>query len=455
MNFRFRIPWSSPAVFAVSFALLIGTGALALALPAASEQAGHIPLIDALFQSTSAVCVTGLATLDIGTRLSLFGEITIIVLIQLGGLGVMTYSLLLVMLVQASGSPDQREWLANVITKDRKLSPKTMFRWIIKLVFLTEIVGALVLWTAFSHDYGLARGLYFALFHAVSAFCNAGFSLFSTSLMAYRDDAVVNLTVMLLIIIGGLGFIVTFELWRWMTGRRRWFKLLLQTKLVVFVTAMLIVGGAAAFLLLEWSNTLRSMAWPARLLPSFLQSVTARTAGFNTVDIGALTNSTLLVLLLLMFVGAGPGSTAGGVKVTTLGVLVIAVLARLRGAYRPQAWNRGVRGDTIARAAALFTGAMIIVMLGTFLLQITELADLPHAQTRGRFLELLFEATSAWGTVGLSTGVTPGLSTAGKFVIIALMFVGRVGPLTLAATLLGRVRRRAELYYPEEDVMIG
>jgi trk system potassium uptake protein TrkH len=156
-----------------------------------------------------------------------------------------------------------------------------------------------------------------------------------------------------------------------------------------------------------------------------------------------------------MFVGAGPGSTAGGVKVTTLGVLVIAVLARLRGTYRPQAWNRSVRGDTIARAAALFAGAMIIVMLGTFLLQITELADLPHAQTRGRFLELLFEATSAWGTVGLSTGVTPGLSTAGKFVVIALMFVGRVGPLTLAAILLGGVRRQAELHYPEEDVMIG
>lgn len=455
MTLRLRIAWSSPVLFVLSFAFAISIGTVFLALPAAGAGGIGVPPIDALFQSTSAVCVTGLVTIDIGTRLTLPGQIAVMTLIQLGGLGIMTYSLLLVTLVQRRGSPDQGEWLANVFTRDRKLHPARMLRWIVKLVFLTEIAGALVLWPIFSHGHGVLGGLYRAAFHAVSAFCNAGFSLSSTSLMAYRDHPIVNVTFMLLIFIGGLGFVVTFEVWRWMTGRRQWFKLLLQTKLVLFMSGLLILGGACSLFLLERGNVLKGLPWSSCVWVSLFQSVTARTAGFNTVDIGTLTNGSLLVLISLMFVGAGPGSTAGGVKVTTLGVLLIAVLARLRGTYKPQAWNRSVGGDTIARAVALFAGAMVIVMVGSFLLQITELGSLLHGQARGRFLELLFEATSAWGTVGLSTGVTPALSSAGKLVIIAIMFVGRVGPLMLAALLLGRARRRVEMYYPQEDVMIG
>jgi trk system potassium uptake protein TrkH len=439
----------------VSFASLIGIGTLCLSLPVASSDRTTLPVVDAVFQSTSAVCVTGLSTIDVGTKLSLFGQLVILVLMQLGGLGVMTYSLLLVTLVQKAGSPDQREWLANVITSDRKLPPQRMLMWIFKLVFVSELIGALVLAAAFWRNHGPLRSVYLAVFHAVSAFCNAGFSPFSTSLVAYRDDPVVNLTIMALIITGGLGFIVTFELWRWMTGHRRWFKLLLQTKLVVFMTACLIIFGMAAFLLLELGNTLRGTAWSTRLWTSAFQSVTARTAGFSTVNIGDLTNGTLVVLIPLMFVGAGSGSTAGGVKVTTAGVLLFAVLSRLRGTFKPQAWNRSISLDTVARAAALFAGAAILVMMGTFVLQITELGDLPHAASRGMFLDILFEATSAWGTVGLSTGITPTLTTAGRLVIIMLMFVGRVGPLTFAAILISRARPRAEVYYPEENVMIG
>jgi trk system potassium uptake protein TrkH len=221
------------------------------------------------------------------------------------------------------------------------------------------------------------------------------------------------------------------------------------------MTASLIVFGMVAFLLLESGNTLKDAGWTSRLWTASFQSVTARTAGFSTVNIGELRNGTLVVLILLMFVGAGSGSTAGGVKVTTLGVLLAAVLARLRGTFKAQAWNRSIGLDTIARAAALFTGAAILVMVGTFVLQITELGDVPPTASRGMFLDILFEATSAWGTVGLSTGITPTLSTVGRLVIITLMFVGRVGPLTLAAILISRARPRVELYYPEEDVMIG
>jgi len=455
IRLSYRISWSSPALFAVSFAALIALGTLCLSLPFAGVDGEGLSFIDALFQSTSAVCVTGLSTVDIGARLTLFGELTIMTLFQLGGLGVMTYSLLLVTLVQKRGSPDQQDWLANVFTGDRRLHPRRMLRWIITMTAVAELVGALVLWIVFVEREGPLRSFYLAIFHSISAFCNAGFSPFSTSLIGYRYNVTVNLTMMALIITGGLGFIVTFELWRWITGHRHWFKLLLQTKLVLSVTALLIASGMLMFLLLEAHNVLKDFSWPSRVLASAFQSVTARTAGFNTVDIGSLTNGTLLVLILLMFIGAGPGSCAGGVKVTTVGVLMLAVLARIRSTAKPQAWSRSVPGDTIARAAALLAGGMMIVMIGTLLLQITELGGLPHSQARGGFLDLLFEATSAWGTVGLSTGITPSLTTAGRCVIICLMFVGRVGPLTLAAILLGRRRRRAEVYYPEEDVMIG
>jgi len=453
--FHARVHWSSPGVFVASFAGLIGVGMVILRLPVSGAGGAHVPLVDALFQSTSAVCVTGLAAIDIGTRLATFGQVTILSLIQLGGLGIMTYSLLLVTFVQRRGSPDQREWLANVITTDRKLPPARMLRWIVFSTFSVEAVGALVLWLAFWRDLGPGEGAYFSVFHAISAYCNAGFSLFSTNLMGYRDDALVNVVVCLLIVIGGLGFIVTFELWRWMTGRRRWFKLLVQTKLMLVMTTVFILGGATIILLFEFSHAFAPFGWKARILGSFFQSITARTAGFNTLDIGRLVTPTLLVLIALMFVGAGSGSCAGGVKLTTFGVLIMMVLSRLKGSPRPQVWHRSVPIATVGRAGALLSGAVLIIMLGTLALHITEGWGLQQGVPRGMFLDLLFETTSAWGTVGLSTGITPRLTSAGKIVLVAVMFIGRVGPLTLVAVLLRRIEQRAGITYPEEDVMVG
>ena len=453
---RFRLSWASPGVFAGSFALLILAGSLLLWLPVSVRGPG-LPYLDALFQSTSAVCVTGLATVDIGTRLSLAGQWVILALIQIGGLGIMTYSLLLVTIVQRSGSPDQSEWLANVFTSDRRLPPRRMLRWIFLVTAVCEAVGALLLTFAFLRQHQqLSDAAFDGVFHAVSAFCNAGFSTFSYSLLPFRDDLLVNVIVMVLIVTGGLGFIVTFELWRLVTGRRRWFKLLLQTKLVLFATLILILSGAVAIFVLEMYGVFGGLGLKSRVLASLFQSVTARTAGFNTVDIAALSNDTLMILIVLMFIGAAPGSCAGGVKVTTVGVLVLSVFARIHDRPKPEAWNRSVPGDTIARAAALFFGAMLLIAVGTLALQLTELAGVTVEASRAKFLPLLFEVTSAFGTVGLSTGITPTLTPAGKIVIIGIMFVGRVGPLTLAATLIGKAsRRRAALMYPEEDLMIG
>jgi trk system potassium uptake protein TrkH len=274
--------------------------------------------------------------------------------------------------------------------------------------------------------------------------------------MPFRDNVFINITTMALIIAGGLGFIVTFEVWRLATRQRRWFKLLLQTKLMLFGTLILIVVGAALIFVFETGGSFRGMSIGSQVLASFFQSVTARTAGFNTVDIGALSNSTLMVLILLMFIGAGPGSCAGGVKVTTVGILVLAVTSRLQEKPKAQAWNRSIPADTIRRAAALFAGSIFIILLSTLALQVTELAGASVEQARAFFLPLLFEVASAWGTVGLSTGVTPGLSAAGKIIVIGVMFIGRVGPLTLAAVLIGRGHSsRSGFVYPDEDVMIG
>jgi trk system potassium uptake protein len=447
------LTWSSPVLFVISFAVTIFIGSLLLWLPAAHSSGESLPFIDALFQSASAVCITGLVTINVGTDLSRFGQIVVLCLFQIGALGIMTYSLSIVGVVQRRSSPDQNVWFANVFTKDRKLPPSRMLRWIITLMIVVEVLGALSMWAVFSRDYDTAQALYMGVFHSISAYSNAGFSLFSDNLASYRNSLPMNLIVCAMITIGGLGFVVTFESWRSLTGRRRWFKLLLQTKLVLAAYGVLFLSGVLFILLFESQGLLKGEPIGSRILTAVFQSTT-RTAGFSTVDIGSMTDASLLVMMVLMFIGGAPGSTAGGIKVTTAAVLLMSVLSRYRSGGRPQVFNRSIPIDTITRAAVLVVGGVVIVMTGMILLQVTEMWGVSHTQTRGVFLELLFETVSAFGTVGLSTGITPSLSTAGKSIIIVLMFVGRVGPLTLAAILLGS-RRSSHVKYPEEDVMIG
>jgi trk system potassium uptake protein TrkH len=288
----------------------------------------------------------------------------------------------------------------------------------------------------------------------VSAFCNAGFSLFAESFVPYQGDLMLNLVLGFLIISGGIGFLVLSELKRhFPVNHRTWSRLSLHSKMVLAVTFALLISGTLLILGTEWHNTLAPLSWPGRVLAGFFQAVTARTAGFNTLSIGDLANETLFLLILLMFIGASPGSCGGGVKTTTLGSLIALGLSRLRGYDVPQVFYRTISQESVGRAISIVILSMAVVTAGTMVLLATELGDIAHPQSRGKFLELLFEVVSAFGTVGLSTGVTPGLSTAGKLVITMIMFLGRLGPLVIAVA-VSRTRS-SRYHYAEEAVMVG
>jgi trk system potassium uptake protein TrkH len=434
-----------------SFFALIAAGACLLKLPVAAPAGQPIGWIDAAFTATSAVCVTGLAVRDTGTGFTGFGQTVILLLIQLGGLGIMTFWLLVFWLLRGRVS------LAFRSVFERTLAGAVGDRFwpVLKLVFLftlaCEGAGALALFLRFLPEMGAGRALWHAVFHAVSAFCNAGFGLRPDNLMAYAGDLTVNLTVMALIVLGGLGFITVHDL----TSLRRGRRLSLHSKLVLSVSAVLVVLGAVAFWLLEAGHALAGMSPRQQVLASLFQSVTPRTAGFNTVDIGALLPGTLFLLCLLMFVGGSPGSCAGGIKTTSLGVLVLAAWSRFRGGTHSNAFHRSLDAETVANALAVAAGGLVVQIAGLFAVLVAQQAVGPGAGGGpGLFLASFFETISALGTVGLSTGLTPHLTPAARVVIILLMFVGRLGPLTVAAA-LAVPRPSRDWEYPEEGVMVG
>ncbi|AKJ65014.1 TrkH family potassium uptake protein [Kiritimatiella glycovorans] len=436
------------------FALLIVLGTLALSLPAATLAEGRLALEDAVFTATSAVCVTGLVVRDTALDFTLYGQLVILALIQVGGIGIMSISTLFLLLVRRRTGMTERVVLRDFYTHTGEYSSKAILIHVTKFTFAAETLGALLLYGRFMNGYPPHQALYLSVFHSVSAFCNAGFSLFSDSFINYVDDPVVNLTLAGLIIAGGLGFLVVAEL---QAGARRkphrWRRLSLHTKLVLTSTAVLIAAATTLIFSMERGNTLLPLEPADRLMASFFQAVSCRTAGFNTLDIGGMTNETLFSLMILMFIGAAPGSCGGGIKVTTAAVLVMLGWFSLRGRTSPRVFRRTIPEESVYRALSLFIVGIVVVAAGTVALQITELAGVPHSESHGRFLELAFEAVSAFGTVGLSTGLTASLSAAGKGVITILMFVGRLGPLAIA---LAISRSRPAYYrYAEETIMIG
>lgn len=433
-------------------AIFVGAGLLTLP-PMAAPGTPPVGFVDALFTATSAVCVTGLTTLDTATRWSPLGQATILALIQLGGLGIMTYSTILVLLVRGRftvrGRLTMRDTLGGASAADLKRLIATVF----VSTFAIEGVGAALLAARFLLEMPPAQAVWVALFHAVSAFCNAGFSLFSGSFTAYVADPVVNLVVPALILLGGVGFLVIAEVWERRERRERVKELSLHTKLVVTTSGLLIAIGMVGFLLLEQDNTLAPLGWPAKLMAAWFQAVTPRTAGFNTIDYSRLANPTLFFTILLMFIGASPGSTGGGIKTTSAAILWGIVRSQFTGDDRVHLFRRAVPREVVGRAVTIAAASALAVAAVTLGLQITEAADAPTGARRGLFLELLFEAVSAFGTVGLSTGVTPRLSEAGKLLLILMMYVGRVGPLTLTLGLSRRPRGRFQ--YSEEPVVVG
>jgi len=430
-----------PLILAVLYAVLVVVGAGMLMLPLSHRSA--ISWSDALFTSTSAVTVTGLAVLDTGADLTGFGQAVLAVLIQLGGLGLMTFA---VLILGALGLPlgiTGNLYLREDLNQTSAYQLSKLVVTMLKVVLICEVSGALLLALTFVPQFGIWRGLWESAFHSISAFNNAGFSTFPDGLMAYATDPVVNTVIPALFIVGGIGYVVLRDMFT-QPSPRNWS---LHTKIMLLGTAILIPWSVGMFAFLEWSNpdTLGQFdSTLARLTVSWFQGVTTRTAGFNTIDISALHDDTSILLISLMLIGGGPTSTAGGIKVTTFVVMILATIAFFRRQTQLHAFGRSIGLEQVLKVMALTSISMGVVFVGIFLMT---------ASHEGHFLEISFEVASAFGTVGLSRGYTDDLSGFGRAVIIAIMFLGRVGPLTLGFFLATRTTPRVR--YPEGRVYLG
>ena len=433
------------------FAGTILVGSLLLFLPVSSADS-PISYLDALFTATSAVCVTGLIVVDTGTAFSTFGQIVILVLIQLGGLGIMTFATLLLVLAGARLTVSHRLGLDQSFTTGGGMSSSTLLLAVIGMTLVIELIGGLLMFPHFNARFPTGEAAWHSAFHSVSAFCNAGFSTFPDSLESFNGSPTLILTFGALIIFGGLGFIVIAELLSRATGRTN--RLSLHTKICLSLSAGLIVLGAVAFLVQEWNASLSEGAPGFKIVNAFFQSVTCRTAGFNTTPQRELTEVSLLLTMALMFIGGCPGSTAGGIKVTTIAIVFLTVYSRFRGRRSVSAFKRSINNESIIRAVSVFILASLIVLILFGGLMLAWEQTVRHTLSHGWFADNLFETVSAFGTVGLSLGLTPDLTPPGKIIIVVAMFIGRVGLLTLAFA-FARPRARGELTYAEETVMVG
>ncbi len=437
----------------LSFLIIILVGTFLLSLPYAAR-AKAASFIDALFTATSAVCVTGLIVLDTGGFYSSFGQVIILILIQVGGLGIMTFSVFFYLLLGRSiGFRDRR-----IIQDTFSQFPIRNLYVLLKSVFLytivIECVGALFLFIGWRDHFSPVTALFFSLFHAISAFCNAGFSLFADSFVGFRDNILINLSISSLIVLGGIGFIVLKEMVEGGLRRRFPRRISLHSKVVLTTTAALIALGTLFIFFIERDNSLMKVPLGQQILISYFQSVTSRTAGFNTIPMVGLSNATLFMLIILMFIGASPGSCGGGIKTTNLATLISMALNRYRGRDRANLFKRTIPQETVARSISIILASGLAVVIITIFLLVTQLGDISHTESRGLFLEYLFETVSAFGTVGLSMGVTDNLNSAGKLIIIIMMLLGRLGPLTLAFAMARRTRK-AEFQYAEENIIVG
>jgi trk system potassium uptake protein TrkH len=438
----------------LSYLAVIGIGTAVLLLPFSTAPCG-ITFIDALFTATSAVCVTGLVVVDTGTVFSVAGQITIALLIQIGGLGVMTFSVLLFLSLGKRISFRHRLIMQEVFAHTPREDIYKVVRSIFVFTAVVEGAGALLLFLFWLGEYSFFEALHLGFFHSIAAFCNAGFSVFSNSLMDYRTSPLINLTICGQIVLGGIGFPVVYEIHQRLTSKDvRRPKLSIQTKSVLISTGILILAGAAGFLWTEQENVLKDVSWGERLWVAFFQSVTTRTAGFNTVDIGQLSNSTLLTMMVLMFWGASPGSTGGGIKTTTFAVLSAFTRSRIRGRAHVNMFKKTVPQQTLTRSIALVVLSIGLISSIFFLVLLSQGEVCGGPTPRGAFADYLFEVISAFGTVGLSTGVTAKLNLVGKFLIIIMMLIGRVGVLTFAYVLAG-TEARGGVRYAEQNLMIG
>lgn len=460
MSLRQRIfkKWGVMPVIALSFVVVILVGAILLSLPFTNKVPTQ-SFLDNLFVATSATCVTGLVPFVVADQYNIWGQIVLIFLMQIGGLGLMTLLASVLSLMKYKLFYAEKQMIQNSLSKGDLHDVPKFIKNIVKYTIFFEAIGVLVISTRFIPEFGLADGLFKSLFLSVSAFCNAGIdNIGATSLAVYITDPVINFIVSFLIITGGLGFVVWFELRRcipkfWknkMPFKKVVKSLNVHTRFVLTITICLLLSGTILFFLLEMNNpkTLQGLTLPQQLMTSFFQSTTYRTAGFSTIDFGATFNSTKFISIIFMFIGGSPGGTAGGVKTTAFVMLFIFAISVLRDDQRINVFKREIPTITFMKAYAVFFAMVFAIFGAIFVLSITE--SIP-------FLDLVFEIVSAIATVGLSAGATPVLSIVGKTVIILLMFIGRVGPITILLSIFKiRGKQKAnEISYPHGELLIG
>ena len=443
---KLKKSFSGVQILTIGFIILILIGSIVLSLPISSVTGEYTNYLDSLFTSTSAVCVTGLVTLNTGAHWSVFGQVVIITLIQIGGLGFMSITAFVAMLLGKKITLKDRLYIQESMNAFEIQGIAKMVKYVVKFTFSVELIGAVLLSFKFIPEYGLRKGIGFSLFHSISAFCNAGFDIIGdgNSMVSQSNSVLLLMVLSLLIIVGGLGFSVIIELWNYKKVKR----LSVHSKIVLSITGGLIVVGAIFIFLLEYKNpeTMANMTFMEKITNSVFTSVSPRTAGFNSVPLDKLTNASVLMTIFLMFIGGSPGSTAGGIKTTTFGMVALTLVNVIKGRQDTEVFGRRFSKETIYKSFALFMIGTSIVIIVTIILSITEYGM--------DFFSVLFEATSAFGTAGLTLGITSSLSVIGKIVIIISMYIGRVGPLTVALALTHRQKKQG-YKYPEGKILIG
>ena len=431
---------------------MITVGTFLLMLPiSTSTGTWNDPLV-ALFTTTSAVCVTGHIIVDTGTHFSFWGQLFILMLIQIGGLGYMTTTTLLILIIGYRFELRHKRAIQEELSRPGLENSAQLIRSIIATVMIFEITGIFLMLPVFASDHGLSYGLWLSIFHSVSAWNNAGFSLFKDNLIGYHSSFTVTMTIGFLIIFGGIGYQVIIETYLWLRDRFRRdpkrINFSLNFKVATSTTIVLVIGGTIAFFMTELNNpeTLGSLNFEDKLLASWFQSVVPRTAGFNSLDYSNMTTAALFLTIGLMFIGGSPGGTAGGIKTTTLRVLSSCTMSILQGKEEVQLYERQVAISLVLKAVGVLLGSAITVIISTMLITLTD----PKVE----FIRILFEVVSAFATVGLSTGITAGLSAGAKLVLVATMYIGRVGVLLLMTALLGDPRP-SRIHYPEENLLVG
>ncbi|MEH1976589.1 MAG: TrkH family potassium uptake protein [Nostoc sp.] len=437
----------------LGFLAVIAVGTILLMMPFSTSDGTWDNLIVALFTSTSAVCVTGLSVVDPGTYFSFWGQLFIALLAQIGGLGYMTTTTFLILLIGRKFDLRQKIAIQQALDRPGMSGSSQVIRSIIATTLIFEITGIFLLLPAFVPEYGWSQGLWLAIFHSINAWNNAGFSLFKDNLIGYQSSFLVVFTITMLIIFGGIGYQVILEMYLWLRDRifQKSLKkqlLSLDFKVAISTTIILLVIGTIAFFCIEIRNpeTFGSLNFRDQILVAWFQSVTPRTAGFNTIDISKMTTAGLFITIALMFIGASPGGTGGGMKTTTLRVLTSCTKAILQGKEEVLLYDRKIAITLILKAVAVLIGSVAAVILATILISLTD----PTLD----FIQILFEVVSAFATVGLSTGITGTISTAAKLILIITMYVGRVGVLLLMSAVLGDPRP-TRIHYPEENLLVG